>query len=143
MILVVGSTGTLGSEICRRLAAVGRPVRGLIRATSAAEKVSYLADIGVETLIGDLRDPVSLKAACEGVQAVIATVPLVDLIQPEGSPSNKSQGDILQGIFDLITAAGKAGVEHLFCQRLRQIRCLHLCCIGQGRPLKQLWSTAV
>jgi len=111
MILVVGSTGSLGSEICRCLAAVGRPVRGLIRATSAAEKVGYLADIGVETLIGDLRDPVSLKAACEGVQAVIATVPLVDLVQPEGSTSNNSEGDILQGVFDLITAAVKAGAQ--------------------------------
>jgi uncharacterized protein YbjT (DUF2867 family) len=34
MNLVVGATGLLGSEICRRLAAAGKPVRALVRATS-------------------------------------------------------------------------------------------------------------
>ena len=39
MILVVGATGLLGSEICLKLAERGEKVRGLIRLTSSSEKV--------------------------------------------------------------------------------------------------------
>ncbi len=63
MILVVGATGHLGGEICRRLAARGLPVRGLVRPTSAPEAVSALRAIGAELIEGDLRDPASLLRA--------------------------------------------------------------------------------
>jgi NADH dehydrogenase len=53
MILVVGATGLLGSEICRRLRARGRPVRALVRPGST--KAAALRAIGVETVEGDLR----------------------------------------------------------------------------------------
>ena len=112
MILVVGSTGILGSEICRRLAAGGRSVRGLIRTTSAAEKVDYLHAIGVETAVGDLQDPASLQAACQGVQAVIVTAPLVYCLQAAEMLMDNAQGKNPQGHLDLIEAAGKAGVQH-------------------------------
>jgi len=39
MILVVGATGLLGSEICLKLTGRGEKVRGLIRLTSSSEKV--------------------------------------------------------------------------------------------------------
>ena len=42
MILVAGSTGNLGSEIVRQLRERGEAVRGLVRATSAPEKVERL-----------------------------------------------------------------------------------------------------
>ena len=42
MILAVGSTGALGSEICRRLASQGKAVRGLVRVTSNSERVAAL-----------------------------------------------------------------------------------------------------
>ncbi|PYP16557.1 MAG: hypothetical protein DMD52_07275 [Gemmatimonadetes bacterium] len=42
MILVVGATGLLGGEICRRLRERGQPVRALARHTSDPSKVQRL-----------------------------------------------------------------------------------------------------
>lgn len=71
MILVVGATGLLGSEICRRLRARNLPVRGLVRAGSAGE--AALRTMGVEISTGDLRRRADVKAACLGASAIIST----------------------------------------------------------------------
>lgn len=71
MILVVGSTGVLGFEVCRRLRAKQLPVRALVRAGSPRE--GDLAALGVDVVHGDLRVPGSLDAACHGCDAVIST----------------------------------------------------------------------
>lgn len=71
MILVVGATGILGSEICRRLRGRGLAVRALVRAGSSGE--AALRGIGAEIATGDLRDRASLQAACKGVATVIST----------------------------------------------------------------------
>ena len=71
MILVVGATGLLGSEICRRLRARNLPVRGLVRAGSPGE--AGLRAMGVEISTGDLRRRADVKAACSGASAVIST----------------------------------------------------------------------
>jgi len=74
MILVVGATGMVGSEICLRLAARGKKVRAMVRSTSNQAKVANLKKAGIEIVQGDLRDHASLEAACQGVTAVIETV---------------------------------------------------------------------
>ncbi|MFT3893117.1 MAG: SDR family oxidoreductase [Anaerolineales bacterium] len=107
MILVVGSTGSLGSEICRRLTAAGKSVRGLVRSTSDAEKVMRLKEMGVETVIGDLLDPTSLAVACEGVDAVITTATSITSMQPGDSIPVTDQ----QGQLGLVQAAQRAGVR--------------------------------
>jgi uncharacterized protein YbjT (DUF2867 family) len=107
MILVVGSTGFLGGEICRRLTAAGKPVRGLVRATSAPERVAYLKSLGVETVEGDLRDPVSLENACRGVESVITTATTTRSMQPGDSIPVTDQ----QGQLDLVKAAKKMGAS--------------------------------
>ena len=66
MILVVGSTGMLGSEICRMLASNGKPFRALVRESSDPAKVEWLTDYGARLAWGDLRDPASLQAATRG-----------------------------------------------------------------------------
>ena len=71
MILVVGATGLLGSEICRRLRARNLPVRGLVRAGSPGE--AALRAMGVEICTGDLRRRADVAAACHGARAVIST----------------------------------------------------------------------
>ena len=73
MILVVGATGMVGSEICQRLSGRGEKVRALVRTTSSTEKVALLRGRGVEVCVGDLKDPDSLAGACRGVNAVIST----------------------------------------------------------------------
>ena len=107
MILVVGSTGFLGSEICRRLTSQGKAVRGLVRTTSNPERVAALKGWGVETVAGDLRDPASLAQACQGVETVITTATTIVSMQPGDSIPVTDQ----QGQLDLVKAARQAGVS--------------------------------
>ena len=107
MILVVGSTGYLGGEICRRLAAQGKAVRGLVRATSNPERIAALRAAGVETVLGDLRQPVTLAEACRGVSTVISTATTTVSMQAGDSiPLTDHQGQL-----NLVQAAQAAGVK--------------------------------
>ena len=109
MYLVVGATGMVGSEICRLLAAQGKPVRGLVRATSDQAKVDELKSHGVEIVQGDMCDPASLEAACQGVSAVISTVSSMPSCYEAGV--NDIQRVDLDGMTCLIDAAQAAGIE--------------------------------
>jgi uncharacterized protein YbjT (DUF2867 family) len=109
MILVVGATGLLGTEICRRLARRGEKVRGLVRTTSSAEKVDLLRRSGVELCIGDLKDPASLAAASRGVDAVISTASSTLSRQPGDSIDSVDEA----GQLHLVDAA-KAAAVHRF-----------------------------
>jgi uncharacterized protein YbjT (DUF2867 family) len=109
MILVVGSTGMVGSEVCQRLVGDGQQVRALVRATADPAKVAGLRDAGVEVFVGDLRFPATLAAACYGVDTVICTVSsmphaYVPLL-------NDIRSTDLIGVIDLIGAAAKNGVR--------------------------------
>lgn len=111
MILVVGSTGKwAGSEICRVLSARGIPFRAMVRATSDPAKVEYLRSHGAQLVVGDLRDPASLKAACQGVSGVICTVASIPFTYQPGV--NDLQTTDIDGITSLIEAAKAAGVKH-------------------------------
>jgi uncharacterized protein YbjT (DUF2867 family) len=109
MHLVVGATGLVGSEICRRLAAEGKPVKALIRATSDPAKVDPLKNNGVICTVGDLKDRSSLDAACQGVTTVISTA---------SATLSRQERDTLQtvdleGQTHLVDAAKAAGVDHV------------------------------
>ena len=108
MILVAGATGVLGSEIVKRLRAQGHPVRALVRATSAPEKVERLKSLGAEIVRGDLKVRESLDPAVRGVEAVISTVTTILTSQP-GDSFAATDG---AGTRNLIDAAGAAGVGH-------------------------------
>jgi uncharacterized protein YbjT (DUF2867 family) len=107
MILVVGATGLLGTEICRRLTKRGEEVRALVRTTSSAEKVAALQECGADLCVGDLKDPNSLTAACSGVNAVISTSSSTLSRQP--GDSIESVDD--QGQLNLVAAAKTADVD--------------------------------
>lgn len=109
MILVAGSTGFLGREICRRLAESGEPVRGLVRTTSDPDAVGYLRTIGVEIVEGDLKDRSSLDAACAGVRAVVSTATTTRTRQEGDSIEASDQ----QGQLNLVDAAREAGVSRI------------------------------
>ncbi len=109
MILVVGATGFLGTETCRQLTAKGKPVRAMVRSTSDGTKVGKLKSFGVELVQGDLRDRASLKAACQGITAVISTASSMPFsYQPE---ENNIQTVDLEGLTNLISSAQAAGVS--------------------------------
>ena len=107
--LVVGATGMVGSEVCRRLTAAGKAVRALVRTSSDPDKVSKLKAMGVETVHGDLRDRVSLDAACKGVKAVITTVSSMPFAYKPGE--NDIRSTDLEGERSLIDAAKAAKVR--------------------------------
>ncbi len=71
MILVVGATGVLGSEVCRQLRASGQEVRAFVRHGSSRE--GRLLNLGVTIVNGDLASRVALEEACAGVTTVITT----------------------------------------------------------------------
>ena len=115
-VLVAGATGFLGSEICRQLIGKNKKVKGLVRATSDANKVAQLKASGVETIEGDLKDGVSLENALQGVSAIISTV---------SSTLSRQEGDSIQTVDDegqinLIDAAVNAGINQFiyisFCE---------------------------
>jgi uncharacterized protein YbjT (DUF2867 family) len=106
MILVVGATGTLGSEICRRLVAADKPVRALVRNTSEPTKKDALTKLGAELVEGDLKDRASLDRACRGAIAVMTT-PTAIMSRSEVDTFETVD---LRGQMDLIDAARAAGV---------------------------------
>jgi uncharacterized protein YbjT (DUF2867 family) len=83
MTLVVGATGLLGIEICRRVASAGKPFRAMVRSTSDQGKKDVLKQLGGELVEADLKDRASLDRACQGVTAVIST-PTAILSQQSG-----------------------------------------------------------
>ncbi|NNV54205.1 SDR family oxidoreductase [Limnovirga soli] len=106
-ILVAGATGFLGREICRQLTAENMRVKGFVRATSDANKVAHLKELGVETIEGDLKNKQSLVNALKGVSAIISTV---------SSTLSRQEGDSIQTVDDegqtnLIDAAIHAGIN--------------------------------
>ncbi len=109
MILIAGSTGRLGSEICRLLTTKGKPLRAMVRESSDPAKVDRLMDLGAKLVKGNLCDPVSLKAACQDVRAVICTVSALPFCYQPGV--NDIQYVDLQGVSHLIEAARDAGVR--------------------------------
>jgi len=107
LILVVGSTGLLGSEVCRRLAARKHQVRALVRPTAAQDKLDALRAFGVGIVTGDLKDPESLEAATHGATAIISTA---------SSTLSRQAGDSietvdLKGQLNLVEAAKVNGVR--------------------------------
>ena len=105
MILVVGATGQLGFEICRRLRQAGSPVAGLVR--SGSPRLVDLKGLGVELRVGDLKDSGSLVNACAGVEVVVSTVT---------ATTSRRRGDSLEtvdrdGQLSLVAAARAAGVR--------------------------------
>ncbi|MFE5814472.1 NAD(P)H-binding protein [Streptomyces sp. NPDC056479] len=105
MILVTGATGTIGSEVVRRLTARGEKVRALTRDPAVARVPS-----GVETLPGHHRDPVSVQEAMAGAQAAF----LVGVFGPDDAEHDRG----------LVEAARAAGVR----------RIVKLSSIGTGDP---------
>ena len=111
MILVVGSTGMVGSEICRLLASKGIPFRALVRESSDPAKVERLKGYGAQLVKGNLCDTASLKTACQGVSAVICTVSAMPFCYQPGV--NDIQSVDFEGVTNLIEAAKASGVKHL------------------------------
>ena len=107
MVLIVGSTGLVGTEICRLLAEQKIPFRALIRKDSAAGKIEILKSLGAELVVGDLKDPASIADACAGIDKIVSTASCT-LTGREGDSIETVDH---QGELDLVKAAKNAGVK--------------------------------
>jgi uncharacterized protein YbjT (DUF2867 family) len=68
MIVVTGATGNAGSEVVRALTARGGRVRAFVRDPGRAR---HVLGEDVELAVGDFADPVSVRAALEGADALL------------------------------------------------------------------------
>ena len=67
-IFVTGATGYVGSAVVRELVGAGHRVAGLTRSPG---KGAYLRGLGVEPVVGDLRDPESLRDPLMAADALV------------------------------------------------------------------------
>lgn len=109
MILVVGSTGLVGSEICRKISEQKRPVRALVRISSDTSKKDGLRSMGVELVEGDLLLPDTLSRTLDGVDTVIATASSMPFSYVPGE--NDIRHLDMDGMLALIEEARRAGVN--------------------------------
>jgi uncharacterized protein YbjT (DUF2867 family) len=111
MILIIGSSGILGSDICRVLRQKEMPFRAMIRTGTGAAKIETLKSLGAETVLGDLKDKASLLKALKGISTVITTVSAMPFSYVPGSSDLKSVDDA--GMENLVDACRQSGVKHL------------------------------
>src|SRR5207244_1292831 len=97
-VLVTGATGYLGRAVAQRLVTAGHKVTGLVRDDLG---VRTLALSDIDPVLGDLGDANSLRAAAEGVDAVIeaasadhavSTVALLEIIAGTGMRFIRTSG---------------------------------------------------
>ena len=102
-VLVTGGSGFVGGHVARQLDADGHDVRLLMRRTSDDSNVR---DVQYERALGDLMDPASLAAACDGVEAVVHSAAVLRAVD---------QDDFMRvnrrGTANLASAAAAAGVQ--------------------------------
>lgn len=104
---VTGATGFVGSHVARELAAQGAELRLLVRATSS---VANLEGLNAERLVGDLRQPESLRQAMSGCEAVFHVAADYRLWTPD--PREMYQANV-EGTRAIIQAAKEAGVSRV------------------------------
>src|ERR1700704_7175041 len=105
--LVTGAAGFLGSRVARQLVARGDSVRVLLRASSTNRA---MADLSLEYVTGDLRDPASLDRAMKGVKRVFHVAADYRLWAKRKQDIYDSN---VGGTKNLLDAARRAGVEQL------------------------------
>jgi len=105
--LVTGAAGFLGSHVTRQLVARGDDVRVLLRASSTNRAI---ADLPLEYVTGDLRDPASLDRAMKGVKRVFHVAADYRLWAKRKQDIYDSN---VGGTKNLLDAAKRAGVEQL------------------------------
>jgi len=105
--LVTGAAGFLGSHVARQLVARGDEVRVLLRASSTNRAI---ADLSLEYVTGDLRDPASLDRAMKGVKRVFHVAADYRLWAKRKQDIYDSN---VGGTKNLLDAAKRAGIEQL------------------------------
>jgi NADH dehydrogenase len=101
-VLVTGGTGFVGPHVVHALRARDTPVRALVRKPARATRLAAWA---VELAEGDVTDPASVRAACEGVDTVVHLVAII-----RGRPADFERV-MKEGTRNVVAAAQQAGVR--------------------------------
>ncbi len=106
-VLVTGASGFLGSAVLRQALERGWRVRALVRASSPR---ANLADLPVEVVTGDMRDPAAVAAAMQGVRYLFHVAADYRLWAPDPEDIVRTNVD---GTMAVMEAAQQAGVERV------------------------------
>jgi len=104
LLLVAGATGGIGQEVVDRALEQGFRVRALVRDEA---KARMLFGDRVQYVVGDVREPRSLRRAVKGVDQVISALGANVQRDPENSPERVDYA----GVKALAEAAKAAGVS--------------------------------
>jgi uncharacterized protein YbjT (DUF2867 family) len=101
-VLLTGATGFIGPRVAHALRAREEPVRALVRNPGRGRQLTAW---GVELSTGDVTDRASVRAACDGIDAVVHLVAII-----KGRPE-QFERVMTQGTRGLVAAAQEAGVR--------------------------------
>ncbi|MEE3329506.1 MAG: SDR family NAD(P)-dependent oxidoreductase [Myxococcota bacterium] len=77
-ILVTGSTGMVGSHICKALAAAGHSVCAMVRDEDRARTLHNQVGVGgIDYALGDITDETSIERSIEGCDAVVHAAAMI------------------------------------------------------------------
>lgn len=105
--IVTGATGFVGSAVARTLLGAGFDVRALVRPTSDRRNLDGLP---VEIAVGDLADPGSLRAACDGCDALFHVAADYRLWTRDPAAMMASN---VEGSTNIVRAAMAAGLSRI------------------------------
>jgi len=105
-ILVTGSTGSVGSNVCRLAARQGLRVKALVRSSTAR---APLKECGAEPVIGDVTDADGLARAMDGVDGVVHCAAQIGGTWSAATPEDHEAVN-QRGSINVLDAAERAGV---------------------------------
>jgi dihydroflavonol-4-reductase len=108
-ILVTGSTGSVGSNVCRLAARQGWRVKALVRRATAA---APLEECGAEPVVGDVTDAQSLALAMGGVDGVVHCAAQIGGTWSTATPEDYEAVNV-RGSINVLDAAERAGAARI------------------------------
>lgn len=108
--LVTGAAGFIGSHLARHLAALGQQVRGLDDFSGGRRE--NIADLKIDFVEGDIRDPDTCRRACAGVDIVLHHAAVASVVRSLEDPvyvDSVNSG----GFLTLCAAAAESGVRRM------------------------------
>lgn len=109
-VLVTGANGHLGTNLVAALLAAGHQVRGSVRSIADASRTDHLKALGpVELVEADIEREPSLRAAMDGVEAVMHAAAVYQLYAP-GQEAAIIRASV-EGVNAAMRAARDAGVR--------------------------------
>lgn len=108
-VLVTGAAGFTGVSLALSLAAAGYNVRGLAR---TRERLAPLQEAGIQTVVGDIRNPAVLQEAIQGVDTVFHLAAVFRRASVPDSEYREVHIDATRQLIELSAAAGVRRFVH-------------------------------